>query len=166
MPMVCAILLVSAPICSGHRDIHIGRCVDAAAWQGKHVAERSVATLATLRSFAIQGSPDGNPPCVDKRIVRHTYRMNGPTRDAPRRRGSIRDVQPLDVPSASAAAHEAEDGVFWDAYWTLDEEWHPDEREPRQTGSTSRNTPPATSWSTGTRRVAVPSASPAPRLRA
>jgi hypothetical protein len=37
--------------------------------------------------------------------------MNGPTMDARSR-----------VP----AVVDSEDGVFWDAHWTLDDEWHPD----------------------------------------
>src|SRR5262245_30507357 len=97
--------------------------------------------------------------------------MSGPTRDV-----SARDDGPL------------HDDLFWDAPWTLDDEWHPDgdakhgqtgadSRQSgsasraggaviRQSGSASRSTPPATSWSTGTTRVAVPKASPAPKLRA
>lgn len=78
----------------------------------------------------------------------------------------------------SAAIEDGDDLLFWDAYWTLDDEWHDDEWHPdgpddavpsgsgRQAGSTSRRTPATTSWSTGTSRVAVPSASPPPRLRA
>jgi hypothetical protein len=48
---------------------------------------------------------------LDNPIVRNNKRMNRPTRDSP---------------SRVAALADAEDRPFWDAYWTLDEEWHPD----------------------------------------
>ena len=49
--------------------------------------------------------------CVDIRIVGNNKRMNGPTKD---------------TRSGVAALVDVEDGVFWDAHWTLDDEWHPD----------------------------------------
>ena len=48
---------------------------------------------------------------LDNPIVRNNKRMNSTTRDSP---------------SRFAALPEAEERPFWDAYWTLDEEWHPD----------------------------------------
>lgn len=49
--------------------------------------------------------------CLDIRIVGNNKRMNGPTKD---------------TRSGGAALVDVEDGVFWDAHWTLDDEWHPD----------------------------------------
>jgi hypothetical protein len=48
---------------------------------------------------------------VDNRIVGNNKPMNGPTPD---------------IRSGAAALVDVEDGVFWDAHWTLDDEWHPD----------------------------------------
>ena len=49
--------------------------------------------------------------CVDIRIFGNNKPMNGPTKD---------------TRSGVAALVDLEDGVFWDAHWTLDDEWHPD----------------------------------------
>ena len=49
--------------------------------------------------------------CLDKLIFGNIKPMNGPTPD---------------TRSGVAALVDVEDGVFWDAHWTLDDEWHPD----------------------------------------
>lgn len=49
--------------------------------------------------------------CSDNPIVGNNKHMNGPTPD---------------TRSGVAALVDVEDGVFWDAHWTLDDEWHPD----------------------------------------
>jgi hypothetical protein len=70
----------------------------------------SMPTAAGARATRIDRHPR-NVACVDIRIVGNNKTMNGPTKD---------------TRSGAAALVDVEDGVFWDAHWTLDDEWHPD----------------------------------------
>src|SRR5215468_12501329 len=54
--------------------------------------------------------------------------MNGPTRD----------TTPGTTADHEVTAHrDAEDGVFWDAYWTLDDEWLPEPNVPTPLAATA-----------------------------
>src|SRR5215468_5258149 len=54
--------------------------------------------------------------------------MNGPTRD----------TTPGTTVDHEVTAHrDAEDGVFWDAYWTLDDEWLPEPDVPTPLAATA-----------------------------
>jgi hypothetical protein len=54
--------------------------------------------------------------------------MNGPTRDTTT--GTTADHE-------LTAHHDAEDGLFWDAYWTLDDEWLPEPNVPTPLAATA-----------------------------
>lgn len=80
--------------------------------------------------------------------------MNRPTRDTTS--GSTADHE-------LTAHHGAEDGLFWDAYWTLDDEWLPEPNVPTPLAATAprptTDSPPITVVSS-TSVARAPSAQP------